>query len=65
MPYSSGFCKPQPIITFRFLFCFPMAFGVKFIPLKPATHLPSRRGSLVDVTNASTPFSSEDVNRAM
>lgn len=42
-----------------------MAFGVKFIPLKPATHLPSRRDSLVDVTNASAPFSSEEVNRAI
>jgi len=40
-----------------------MAFGVKFIPLKPATHLPSRRTSLVDIANA--PFSSEEVNRAM
>jgi len=42
-----------------------MAFGVKFIPLKPAAHLPSRRGSLVDVTNASAHFSSEEVNRAI
>jgi len=37
-----------------------MAFGVKFTPLTaPTAQLPSRRGSLVDVTNASAHFSSE------
>jgi len=35
-----------------------MSFGVKFIPLKPAAHLR-------DVTNASAPFSSEQVNKAI
>lgn len=39
-----------------------MAFGIKFTPLTPATQLPSRRASLVDLTNASA---SEEVNKAM
>lgn len=42
-----------------------MAFGIKFTPLTPAAQLPSRRGSLVEVTNASTHFSGEEVNKAM
>ena len=67
MAYFPAFYKPQPIITFCIFFISPMAFGVKFIPLKPlaAAQLPSRRGSLVDVTNASAPFSSEEANKAM
>lgn len=43
----------------------PMAFGVKFIPLTPAPQLPSRRGSLGDITNASAYFTSEEVDKAM
>jgi len=43
-----------------------MAFGVKFIPLTPAARLqPSRRGSLVDITNTSTHLPSQEVNKAI
>ena len=42
-----------------------MAFGIKFTPLTPAAQLPSRRGSLADVTNTSAHLPNEEVNKAM
>jgi hypothetical protein len=40
-----------------------MAFGIKFTPLTPAAQLPSRRGSLANITNASTHFPSEEATK--